>query len=64
MVEVPAPGTIRDADTIVVLGHGTIVKRGNHHELLRRPGHYAGLVGRQLESGETRRLNRHPVNKH
>ncbi|MER8006576.1 peptidase domain-containing ABC transporter [Streptomyces sp. NPDC094149] len=43
--------TIRDADTIVVLDQGTIVERGNHHDLLRQNGHYAGLVGRQLESG-------------
>ncbi|MFE7857961.1 peptidase domain-containing ABC transporter [Streptomyces sp. NPDC057403] len=56
--------TIRDADTILVLDQGTIVERGSHHDLLRRAGHYAGLVGRQLESGETRPLNRHPLNKH
>ncbi len=43
--------TIRDADTILVLDRGTIVERGSHHDLLRRAGHYARLVGRQLESG-------------
>ncbi|WP_276147156.1 peptidase domain-containing ABC transporter [Streptomyces sporangiiformans] len=44
--------TIRDADTILVLDQGTIVERGSHHDLLRRAGHYARLVGQQLESGD------------
>jgi ATP-binding cassette, subfamily B, bacterial len=43
--------TVRDADTILVLDQGTIVERGTHPDLLRRAGHYAGLVRRQLESG-------------
>jgi ATP-binding cassette, subfamily B, bacterial len=44
--------TIRDADTILVLDQGTIVERGNHHDLLRRAGHYARLVHQQLERGQ------------
>ncbi|HEX8860371.1 MAG TPA: peptidase domain-containing ABC transporter [Actinomycetes bacterium] len=44
--------TIRDADTILVLDQGTIVERGDHHDLLRRAGHYARLVRQQLERGE------------
>lgn len=47
--------TIRDADTILVLDQGTIVEQGSHHDLLRRAGHYARLVGQQLESGEQTR---------
>jgi ATP-binding cassette, subfamily B, bacterial len=43
--------TIRDADTILVLDQGTIVEQGDHHDLLRRGGHYAGLVQQQLERG-------------
>jgi ATP-binding cassette, subfamily B, bacterial len=43
--------TIRDADAILVLDQGTIVERGNHHDLLRRAGHYARLVRQQLERG-------------
>ena len=46
------PSTIRDADSILVLDQGTIVERGSHHELLRRAGHYARLVGQQLEPGD------------
>ena len=44
--------TIRDADTILVLDQGTIVEQGNHHDLLRRGGHYARLVRQQLERGQ------------
>ncbi|MFF3206612.1 peptidase domain-containing ABC transporter [Streptomyces sp. NPDC002962] len=47
--------TIRDADLILVLDQGTIVERGSHHDLLRRAGHYARLVGQQLESSDEAR---------
>jgi ATP-binding cassette subfamily B protein len=45
--------TIRDADTILVLDQGTIVEQGDHHDLLRRAGHYATLVRQQLERSQT-----------
>jgi ATP-binding cassette subfamily B protein len=35
--------TIRDADVVLVLNHGRIIERGNHHELLEEGGVYAGL---------------------
>jgi ATP-binding cassette subfamily B protein len=36
--------TVRDADQIVVLDHGSIVERGVHDELMERAGLYAALV--------------------
>lgn len=35
--------TIQDADIVLVLDHGEIVERGNHHELLTHAGVYANL---------------------
>lgn len=51
--------TIRDADTIIVLDQGAIVEQGDHHELLRRGGHYARLVRQQLERGQAHHQRRH-----
>lgn len=36
--------TIRDADEIIVLDHGTITERGRHEQLVELDGHYARLV--------------------
>jgi ABC-type multidrug transport system fused ATPase/permease subunit len=35
--------TVRMADHIVVLDHGTVVEQGTHHELVARGGRYARL---------------------
>ena len=40
--------TIRDADTILVMDHGSIVEQGNHTELLTRGGAYAALYNSQF----------------
>jgi ATP-binding cassette subfamily B protein len=46
--------TIIDADEIIVLDKGTIVERGNHHQLLARNGLYASMWNRQREAAEAR----------
>jgi len=40
--------TIRDADTILVMEHGSIVEQGNHDELLAANGAYARLYNAQF----------------
>jgi len=40
--------TVRNADRIFVLEHGSIVEEGTHSELIGRGGYYAGLYQKQL----------------
>ena len=40
--------TVRNADRIFVLEHGTVVEEGSHEELLRTGGYYADLYQKQL----------------
>jgi ATP-binding cassette subfamily B protein len=41
--------TIKDADLILVMKDGDIVEQGNHEELLKKQGFYAGLYNSQFE---------------
>ena len=41
--------TIKNADLILVLNHGDIIKQGTHQELLDKNGFYAGLYNSQFE---------------
>ena len=40
--------TVRDADKIVVINHGSIVEAGTHEELLAQEGLYASLYAVQF----------------
>lgn len=40
--------TIRDADKIIVMQHGSIVETGNHDELMLKQGAYAELYNSQF----------------
>lgn len=40
--------TIREADVILVMKDGKIIEQGNHEELLRKNGFYAGLYNSQF----------------
>jgi ATP-binding cassette, subfamily B, bacterial len=44
--------TIVNADKIVVMEQGRLVEVGSHAQLLRRGGHYAGLVADQAFAGD------------
>jgi ATP-binding cassette subfamily B protein len=41
--------TIRDADSILVMEHGTIIEQGNHAQLMKANGAYASLYESQFE---------------
>jgi len=45
--------TVRHADQILVLNHGSLVQRGRHDELLRQDGLYKQL--HDMQTGEVRR---------
>lgn len=45
--------TIRDADTILVMDHGSIVEQGNHEDLLARGGAYYNLYNSQFAGAAT-----------
>ena len=40
--------TIRDADNIIVMNHGSIVETGNHDTLMEKEGFYADLYNSQF----------------
>ena len=40
--------TIRDADSIIVMNHGSIIETGNHDELMAKNGFYADLYNSQF----------------
>jgi ATP-binding cassette subfamily B protein len=42
--------TIRDADMVLVLDHGRIIERGDHHQLLEEGGVYANLYRQFVQS--------------
>lgn len=44
--------TIRDADNIIVMNHGSIVETGNHETLMAKNGFYADLYNSQFSQGE------------
>ena len=44
--------TIRDADKIIVMNHGSIVETGNHDELMAKNGFYADLYNSQFNQTE------------
>ena len=43
--------TVKNADQIIVLGHGRILETGNHNSLIEQKGAYYHLVKNQLELG-------------
>jgi ATP-binding cassette subfamily B protein len=48
--------TVRDAETILVMNHGSIVEQGTHEELLARGGFYAELYNSQFAQQEAQEV--------
>ena len=40
--------TVQNADTILVVQHGDIIEQGNHEQLMKKGGVYAGLYSSQF----------------
>ena len=40
--------TIRNADKIIVISHGSIVEQGSHNELINKKGQYYALYTKQF----------------
>jgi ABC-type multidrug transport system fused ATPase/permease subunit len=45
--------TVRNADLVIVIDHGTIVEQGTHDSLIAQDGIYKKLVLRQLMAGNS-----------
>jgi ABC-type bacteriocin/lantibiotic exporters, contain an N-terminal double-glycine peptidase domain len=43
--------TVKDADIILVMDHGTIIEQGTHTSLVEKQGYYYQLIRNQLELG-------------
>ena len=57
--------TIKNVDQIFVMGEGTVLEQGTHHELLRNEGPYAQLVQAQkLREAETQNAETLDDNSH
>ncbi|KAJ2987105.1 hypothetical protein NUW58_g4684 [Xylaria curta] len=50
--------TVKNADTICVLGDGRIIEQGAHNELILKDSEYARLWSKHIGSKKTRRLSR------
>ena len=43
--------TIRNASSIIVMNHGSVVEQGTHEALLEKKGFYADLYNAQFSGG-------------
>ncbi|MBC1528723.1 hypothetical protein HCJ05_14650, partial [Listeria seeligeri] len=44
--------TIRDADLILVMNHGSVIEQGTHADLLEAKGFYADLYNSQFTGAQ------------